>query len=76
MKVTSSKLNKKSKSNNKLLKNGCYNEFLFPTPNVDDQLSMQERFNNLENEFKTRFEELDQNLKTILKTLNNLNSDV
>ncbi|CAG8488069.1 1961_t:CDS:2 [Diversispora eburnea] len=77
-------LNKKSqrnsKSNNKLLKN-VSNEPSDPT-NVDDQLSMQERFNNLEsevktrfnnleNEFKTRFDELEQNLKIILQTLNN-----
>ncbi|RHZ79973.1 hypothetical protein Glove_139g215 [Diversispora epigaea] len=40
----------------------------------DDQLSIQERFNILETEFKTRFNELDQDLKTILKTLNNLNN--
>ncbi|RHZ50229.1 hypothetical protein Glove_503g23 [Diversispora epigaea] len=88
LKVTS-KLNKKSqrnwKSNNKLLKNVSYNELLSedpgPTTNVYDQLSMQERFNNLENEFKTRFnnqearfDKLEQNLKAILKTLNNLNN--
>ncbi|RHZ77967.1 hypothetical protein Glove_168g14 [Diversispora epigaea] len=79
------------KSNNKLLKNvscnkSC-NEPLFDPTNVDDQ-SMQERFNNLENEFKTRFnnqkirfdkqetrfDELERNIKTILKTLKNLNN--
>ncbi|RHZ86593.1 hypothetical protein Glove_48g73 [Diversispora epigaea] len=93
LKVVTSKSNKKSqrnwKSNNKLLKNVSYNkqsdEPLSEDPgfttSVDDQLSMQERFNNLENEFKTRFnnletrfDELEQNLKTILKTLNNLNN--
>ncbi|RHZ60332.1 hypothetical protein Glove_355g30 [Diversispora epigaea] len=82
LKVTSSKLNKKSqrnwKSNNKLLNNGIYNEPLSedpgPTANIDDQLSMHERFNDLENKFETKFEELDQNLKMILQTLNNLNN--
>ncbi|RHZ60330.1 hypothetical protein Glove_355g38 [Diversispora epigaea] len=66
------------KSNNKLLNNGIYNEPLSedpgPTANIDDQLSMHERFNDLENKFKTKFEELDQNLKMILQTLNNLNN--
>ncbi|CAG8571514.1 3852_t:CDS:2, partial [Diversispora eburnea] len=47
------KITKKSKSSN--------------TANVDDQLSMQEKSYNLENEFKTRFDEL----KTILNNLNN-----
>ncbi|RHZ80046.1 hypothetical protein Glove_139g230 [Diversispora epigaea] len=81
------KLNKKSqrnqKSNQKLLKNFSSNESLSdPGPtNVDDQLSVQERFNNMENAFNkrfnsqdTRFDELEQNLKTILKTLNDLNN--
>ncbi|RHZ79971.1 hypothetical protein Glove_139g216 [Diversispora epigaea] len=48
-------------------------EDIFPLK-VDYQSSMQEKFNNLENEFKTRFDELDQNLKTILQTLSNLNN--
>ncbi|RHZ60293.1 hypothetical protein Glove_355g26 [Diversispora epigaea] len=85
LKVTSSKLNKLNKksqrnwkSNNKLLKNGIYNEPLSedldPTTNIDDQLSMHKRLNDLENKFETRFEELDQNLKIILQTLNNLNN--
>ncbi|RHZ88960.1 hypothetical protein Glove_19g308 [Diversispora epigaea] len=82
LKVVTSKLITKSqrkwKSNNKLLKNLSHNsynkssnELLSKNPgpkNADDQLSIQERFNNLE----TRFDELEQNLKTILKTLNNL----
>ncbi|RHZ82302.1 hypothetical protein Glove_109g194 [Diversispora epigaea] len=84
------KVSSKLKSNNKLLKNVSCNESSneplskdhpVPTANVDDQLSIQERLNNLENEFKTRFnnqetrfDELDQNLKIILKTLNNLNN--
>ncbi|RHZ79741.1 hypothetical protein Glove_141g44 [Diversispora epigaea] len=73
---------KSNKSNNKLLKNvsntsykKSSNEPLSENPgpkNVDDQLSIQERFNNLE----TRFDELEQNLKTILKTLNSLKNDV
>ncbi|CAG8513888.1 7086_t:CDS:10 [Diversispora eburnea] len=83
-----SKSNMKSqrnwKSSNTLLKKTSYNkssnESLSKDPgstNVDNQLSMQEKLNNLENEFKkfsTKFDELDQNLKTILKTLNNINN--
>ncbi|RHZ79985.1 hypothetical protein Glove_139g299 [Diversispora epigaea] len=71
LKVTP-KLKKKSqrnwKSNNKLLKNDSYNESLSPTTNVDDQLSMQE--------LKTRIDEIDQNLKKLMKTLNNLNNNI
>ncbi|RHZ80184.1 hypothetical protein Glove_139g260 [Diversispora epigaea] len=52
----------------KLLKN--VNHPGSTTTNVVDQLSIQERFNNLE----TRFDGLEQNLKSILKTLNNLNN--
>ncbi|RHZ88355.1 hypothetical protein Glove_23g170 [Diversispora epigaea] len=83
LKVAASKSKKKSqknrKSNNKSLKNVGDNklsneplsEDSGPT-NVDDQLSMEKKFNNMENEFKTKFTELDQNLKTILETLKNL----
>ncbi|RHZ80014.1 hypothetical protein Glove_139g244 [Diversispora epigaea] len=95
LKNVNSKLNKKS--NDKPSKNVSYNtknnkssneDHPGPTTSVSDQLSMQERFNNLENEFKTsfinletrfnkqetRFDELEQNLKTILGILNNLNN--
>ncbi|CAG8540462.1 7194_t:CDS:10 [Diversispora eburnea] len=68
-KVVTSKSNKKSHTNLNLKSS---NESLFkdigPTADID------ERFNNLKNEFNTRFDELEQNLKTILKTLNNLNN--
>ncbi|CAG8456684.1 7996_t:CDS:2 [Diversispora eburnea] len=72
LKVVTSKLNKKSqKSNGKLLKNNKSSNYPDPATNVDDQLLIQERFNN----FEIRFNDLEQNLKTILKTLNNLNND-
>ncbi|CAG8540442.1 7193_t:CDS:2, partial [Diversispora eburnea] len=87
--ISNKKLQKNSKSDDKLLKNVIYNESnngpLYKDPdhsaNFDDQLSLQERFNKLENEFKTRFDNqeikfnnIEQNLKTILETLNNLNN--
>ncbi|RHZ80167.1 hypothetical protein Glove_139g300 [Diversispora epigaea] len=65
LKVVTSKSNKKSqrnwKSNNKSLKNNNYNEPLSPTTNVDDQSTMQE--------LKTRIDEMDKNLKIIMKSL-------
>ncbi|RHZ83306.1 hypothetical protein Glove_97g62 [Diversispora epigaea] len=74
--VASSKLDKKSQrywKSNKLLQNVIYNETLFEgsTSNVDDQLSMRKRLDNLENEFKTRYRGIEQDLKTILKTIEN-----
>ncbi|CAG8456665.1 7995_t:CDS:10 [Diversispora eburnea] len=54
-----------------------------PATDVDDRLLIQERFNNLEirfNNLEIRFNNLEtrleQNFKTILKTLNKLNNDV
>ena len=67
LKVVTSKSKKKSQRN--VSDNKSSNEPLSedpgPTANVD------ERFNNLENKFNKRFDELDRNLKTILKILNN-----
>ncbi|RHZ80086.1 hypothetical protein Glove_139g170 [Diversispora epigaea] len=85
LKVVISKPNKKSqinwKSNNKLLKKVSYdessNELLsedLDSTNID-QLSMQGKFNNMENEFKkfkTKFVTFSQNL-TAMYTLMNLN---
>ncbi|CAG8546633.1 685_t:CDS:2 [Diversispora eburnea] len=92
LKDITSKLSKKL--NNKSLKNVSYDtkncksssepsseDHRGPTTNADGQ----ERFNNLEKQFKTNFnnletrfnnleKRLEQNLETILKTLNNLNN--
>ncbi|CAG8588048.1 8862_t:CDS:2 [Diversispora eburnea] len=76
-KVTSSKLNKKSLRNWESNKNKPLSDEPGPTANVDDQSSLQVKFNIMENEFKdfkTKFDELDQNLKELLKNLNNLNN--
>ncbi|RHZ80018.1 hypothetical protein Glove_139g242 [Diversispora epigaea] len=70
LKVINSKLKKRSqrnrKSNYKLLKKGNESSDDHPdlTTDVDGQLSMQERFNNLENEFKK--------FKNYIETSNNL----
>ncbi|CAG8557766.1 1467_t:CDS:2 [Diversispora eburnea] len=71
LRVTFSKYKKKPNSN--LLKNeSSNNDHPDTTTNIDDRLLIQKRFNNLE----TRFDKLEQNLETILKTLNNLNNNV
>lgn len=41
--------------------------------NVNNQLSLHERLDNLENEFKTRFDSLECNLLKILNKINNRN---
>ncbi|RHZ60909.1 hypothetical protein Glove_350g151 [Diversispora epigaea] len=72
-KVTS-KSNKKSLINSKSLqpfKNKSSNELF----SDDDQLSkLQEKFNNMENEFKERFDSLENNFRTLLTALNNQNN--
>ncbi|RHZ79951.1 hypothetical protein Glove_139g241 [Diversispora epigaea] len=69
LKVTFSK--SKKKPNSKLSSNDPD-----PATNIDDQSLIQERFNNLETRFNNLETRLEQNLKTILETLNNLNKDV
>ncbi|RHZ77515.1 hypothetical protein Glove_177g116 [Diversispora epigaea] len=74
------KASSKLKSNNKLLKNVSYNgssneslseDHPGPTANVDDQLSMQKRFNNLENELKSRFNNMENEFETRFNNLEN-----
>ncbi|RHZ85969.1 hypothetical protein Glove_57g94 [Diversispora epigaea] len=71
LKITS-KLNKKSRRNQGSYKNEHLSKDPVPTIIVGDQLLVHERLNNLENGFKKFETKLDQNLETILKTLNNL----
>ncbi|CAG8553097.1 7437_t:CDS:10 [Diversispora eburnea] len=75
-----------SKSSKKLLKdvncNKISNEPLYENPgptNVDEKFKnlenkFEKKFNNLENEFNKFTKKFDENLETILKTLNNLNN--
>ncbi|CAG8456704.1 7997_t:CDS:2 [Diversispora eburnea] len=66
------KSQRNKKSNNKLSKNNksSIKDYTDSTINVDDQLSIQERFDSMEK----RFDELEQNLKTILKTQEKFNN--